>query len=235
MIMSIVDLSALSAWSFPLIPVWLGTHHICTSLSVDKFFNLYRIFIINGLSNFLFFNDSKTESESEKIMNLLFLDSVMRSRAMLITQASALNIGVIQEMFFLNISPLCIVAHTVFSSLDLSVKMYKCLGYLSLTFSNSSWKISGRVLFLWNLQHIKFMFGVLMVQGGISYDCVMYFCQIHVYFSNDYFHLEAKGFLWLLCSFGIVLCILDKKYYCVQDLLGMTPIWCSTWGPVCGF
>ena len=67
-------------------------------------------------------------------MNLLFLDSEMRSRAMLIMQASALNI----EMLF-KYSPLCIVAHPViFSSLDLSVKMCECLGNISLTFSNSS-------------------------------------------------------------------------------------------------
>ena len=56
------------------------------------------------------------------------------------------------------------IAHTViFSSLDPSMKMYKCLGYLSLTFSNR--KINGQVLFLWNLWSVKFMFGV---QGGIT-------------------------------------------------------------------
>ena len=89
-----VDLAALSTWSFPLIPVWLETQHICISLSFDKFFNLQSILIINGLSNFLFFSDSNPDSESEKMMNLLFLDSEMRSRAILIAQASALNRGV---------------------------------------------------------------------------------------------------------------------------------------------
>ena len=49
------DLAALSTWLFLLIPVWLGTQHIFTSSSFDKCFNLHRIFIINGLSNFLFF------------------------------------------------------------------------------------------------------------------------------------------------------------------------------------
>ena len=88
-----VDLSTLSVWSFPLMPVWLGTQHIYISLSFDKFFNLQNILIINGWSNFLFFSDSNTDSESEK-MNLLFLDSEMRSRAILITQASAMNIEV---------------------------------------------------------------------------------------------------------------------------------------------
>ena len=80
-----VDLAALSAWSFPLI------QHSCTSLSFNKFSNLHRIFMINGLSNFLFFNYSNTDSNSEKIMNLLFLNSEMRSRAMLIAQAYALR------------------------------------------------------------------------------------------------------------------------------------------------
>ena len=73
-----VDLAALSAWSFPLIPVWLGTQHICISLSFDKFFNVQSILIINGGSNFLFFSDSNTDSKSEKMMNLLFHDSEMR-------------------------------------------------------------------------------------------------------------------------------------------------------------
>ena len=89
-----VELAALCAWSFPMMPVWLGTQHICISLSFDKFFNLQSILIINGWSNFLFFSDSNTDSESENMMNLLFLDSVMRSRAILIAQASALNIEI---------------------------------------------------------------------------------------------------------------------------------------------
>ena len=61
--------------------------------------------MINGLSNFLFFNDSKNESESEKIMNLLFLDSEMRLRAILIVQASELNIELLFGKCFLNIPP----------------------------------------------------------------------------------------------------------------------------------
>ena len=64
---------------------------------------------------------------------------------------------------------ICIAAHPVIlSSLDPSVKMCECLGYFSLIFSSPSWKISGWVLFLWNLQSVKIMFGVLMVQGGTS-------------------------------------------------------------------
>ena len=63
---------------------------------------------------------------------------------MLIVQASALNIEVLFWRCLLNIYSLCTVAHPViFSSLEPSVKMCECLGHLSLTFSNSSWKISG--------------------------------------------------------------------------------------------
>ena len=103
------------------------------------------------------------------MMNLLFLDSEMRSRAMLIVQACALNIEVSFGRCSLNIFPLCIVAHPVIlSTLDPSVKMWKCLGYFSLTFSNSSWKINRWVLFLWNLWSVKIMFGVLIVQDEIS-------------------------------------------------------------------
>ena len=120
-------------------------------------------------------------------MNLLFLDSEMRSRAMLIVLASALNIEVSFGRCFSNIFPLCTVPNPViFSSLDPSVKMCKCLSYLSLTFSNSAGKISGWVLLLWNLRSVMFMFGVQRV-------------------------------LWLfrLFFFLIVICILDKKYYIV--------------------
>ena len=164
---SMVDLAVLSAWSFQRIPVWLGTQHICISLSFDKFVNLQSILIINGWSNFLFFSDSNTESE--KMIYSLFLDSEMRSRAVLIAQASALNIELSFGRYFLKDFPLCIVAHPVIlSSLDLSMKMCECLGYFSLTFSSSSWKIRRWVLFLRNLRSVKIMFGVLIVQGGIS-------------------------------------------------------------------
>ena len=47
-----------------------------------------------------FFSDSNTDSESEKMMNLLFLESEMKSRAILIAQASALNIEVSFGRFF---------------------------------------------------------------------------------------------------------------------------------------
>ena len=81
-------------------------------------------------------------------MNLLFLDSKMMTRAILIAEASALNIEVSFGRCFLNISPLCIVAHPViFSSLDPSMKMYECLGYLSLTFLIPLGKLAGGFCF----------------------------------------------------------------------------------------
>ena len=81
-------------------------------------------------------------------MNLLFLDSERRSKAMLIAQTYALNVkGVIWEMFFKCFPFMYCCISWVFSSLDLSMKMCKYLEYLSLTFSNSSWKITRRVLF----------------------------------------------------------------------------------------
>ena len=38
------DLAALSAWSFPLIPEWLGIQYICMSLSFDKFFIFFKFY-----------------------------------------------------------------------------------------------------------------------------------------------------------------------------------------------
>ena len=49
--------------------------------------SIYKVFLLlMGDQIFCFFSDSNTDSESEKIMNLLFLDSEMKSRAMLIAQ-----------------------------------------------------------------------------------------------------------------------------------------------------
>ena len=120
-----VDLAALSAWSFTLMPVWLGTQHICMLLSIEKFFNLQSILIINGWSNFLFFNDSNTDSESEKMVELLFLDSEMRSRAILIAQASAQNIEVSfgRCFFFMYCSTSCCFMH--FRSIREDVQVFR--------------------------------------------------------------------------------------------------------------
>ena len=119
-----VDLTALSAGSFPLMPVWLETQRICISLSFDKFFNLQSILLINGWSNFLFYSDSNTDNESEKMVNLLFLDSEIRSRAILIVQASALKIEVsFRSCFNMYCSTFC--SFILFRSIREDVQVFR--------------------------------------------------------------------------------------------------------------
>ena len=62
------------------------------------------------------------------------------------------------------------MAHPViFSSLELSVKMCKCLGYFSLTFSNSSWKISGQVSFFVEFTECEvYVWGLVMKKKGVG-------------------------------------------------------------------
>ena len=86
------------------------------------FSNLHKRFIISGLSNFFLCNDVNADNEPEKNNKYG---------------------GIVWEMFFNHFS-LCIAAHpVVFSCLERSVKISKCLGYLFLIFSCSSWKIRG--------------------------------------------------------------------------------------------
>ena len=126
---------------------------------------------------------------------------------------------------FLKIFPLCIVAHPIIlSTLDPSVKMCKRLGYFFLTFSNSPWKISGWVLFLWNLRSVKIMFGVLIVKGGISGMIVLWISVRSTSASPMIVSIRGQRVLWLFHSFGIALCIWDEKLYGVPDLLDMTLI-----------
>ena len=80
------DLAAESALSFPLIPMWLGIQHIIISFLFDIESNLLNRLMIRGFWNFLILNNSKTESESENIINFLsllfemmFLNCVSRS------------------------------------------------------------------------------------------------------------------------------------------------------------
>ena len=76
--------------------------------------------------------------------------------------------------------------------------------------------------------------GVFMVQGGIAGMIVLCISTMST-FPMIIFNRRPKGFMGFFCSFGIVLSILDKKNYSVQDLLGMTSIRHSTGGPVYGF
>ena len=65
------NLAAKSALSFPLAPMWLGVQHIIISFLFDTESNLLNSLMIRGIWNFLFLNDSKTESECENIFNFL--------------------------------------------------------------------------------------------------------------------------------------------------------------------
>ena len=59
-------LAAESAWSFPLIPMWLGIQHTSISLVFDRISSLFNICLVRRLSRFWFFRDVKTDRESEK-------------------------------------------------------------------------------------------------------------------------------------------------------------------------
>ena len=56
------DLAAESARSFPLTSMWLGVQHIIISFLFDIESNLLNSLMISGFWNFLFLNDSKTET-----------------------------------------------------------------------------------------------------------------------------------------------------------------------------
>ena len=92
-----VDLAAVSALSFPLTQMWLGVQHIVISFLFDIGSNLLNSLMI------LFLNDSKTESESENIINFLCLLFEMVSRARSIARASAVKIELSIGRAFLRI------------------------------------------------------------------------------------------------------------------------------------
>ena len=85
------DLAAMSALSFPLPPMWLGVQHIIMSFLFDIESNLLNSLMIRGFWNFLFLSDSKTESESENIINFLCLLLEMMLKTRSIAQASAVK------------------------------------------------------------------------------------------------------------------------------------------------
>ena len=79
----LTDLDVESALSFLLYPIWLGIQHLRISLELDIESNQLRSLIIKGfLSVFiLFFNDIKTESESEEMIKYSWLLLEMTSCA----------------------------------------------------------------------------------------------------------------------------------------------------------
>ena len=72
-------------------PMWLGIQQKTISL-FDVECSLQSSLIISGCSSFLLFNDNRTESESENMMNFLCFSFEIMSRAKSIAQASAVKI-----------------------------------------------------------------------------------------------------------------------------------------------
>ena len=117
------DLAAESALSFPLTPMLLGVQHMIISFLFDIESNLFNSLMIRGLWNFLFLNDSKTESESENIINFLCLLFEMMLRARSIAWTSAVKIELSLGRDFLRTVSFKTAAHTALPlSLDPSVK-----------------------------------------------------------------------------------------------------------------
>ena len=85
------DLAAASALSFPLTPMWLGIQQKRISL-FDMESSLQSSLMISGFSSFLLFNDNRTESESENIINFSCFSLEMMSSARSIAQASPVKI-----------------------------------------------------------------------------------------------------------------------------------------------
>ena len=87
------DFTAESALSFPLTPMWIGILHIIIFffLLFDIECSLLGSLIIRWISSFLLLNDSKTESESENMINFISLLFEMMLRARSIARASAVK------------------------------------------------------------------------------------------------------------------------------------------------
>ena len=117
------DLAAESALSFPLTPMWLGAQHMIITFLFDIESNLLNSLMIRGFWNFVFLNDSKTESESENIINFLCLFFEIMLRARSIARASAVKIELSLGRAFLRTVLFKTVAHAALPlSFDLSVK-----------------------------------------------------------------------------------------------------------------
>ena len=85
--------------------------------------------MIRGFSSFLFLNDSKTESESENMINLLCLLFKMMLRARTIARPSTVKMELSTERTFLMTVLLRTAGHAVLLlSLEPSIKTYRWLG-----------------------------------------------------------------------------------------------------------
>ena len=131
------DLLIVGSWIYrvsDLRPIWLPSllfHslslqcdlHIIISFLYDIESNLLNSLMIRGFWNFLFVNDSKTESESENIINFLCLLFEMILRAWSIAWASAVKIELPLGRAFLRTVLFKTAEHAALPlSLDPSVK-----------------------------------------------------------------------------------------------------------------
>ena len=92
--------------------MWLGIQQKTISLfNVEC--SLQSGLIISGCSSFLLFNDNRTESESENMMNFLSFSFEIMLRAKSIAQASAVKIELSIGRAFVFIILFRIAAHAV--------------------------------------------------------------------------------------------------------------------------
>ena len=124
------DLAAESVLSFPFTPMWLGIQHKIIFLWLDIESSLLSSLTINGFSRFLFFSDVKTESESENMINLLYLSLEMMLRARSMAHTSAVKMELFVGRAFLWMVLLRTAAHAVLMlSLEPSVNIYWWSGW----------------------------------------------------------------------------------------------------------
>ena len=93
--------------------MWIRVKHVIISFLFYIESNLLNSLMIRGFCNFLFLNDSKTESESENIIDFLCLLFKTMLRARSIAQASAVKIELSIGRAFLRIVSFKTAAHTV--------------------------------------------------------------------------------------------------------------------------
>ena len=114
----------MSALSFPLTPMWLGIQQ--KRISFFDIESSLQSRLISGFSSFLLFNDNRTESESENMINFSCFSLEMMSSARSISQASAVKIELFIGRAFLWIILFKTAAHAVLLvSLEPSVKIFR--------------------------------------------------------------------------------------------------------------
>ena len=112
--------------------------------------------IISGCSGFLLFNDNRTESESENMMNFLCFSFEIMSRAKSIAQASAVKIELtLEEVLFL-----------LFCLRLLHMLFYCCLWIHLYRYIDSQDAVGGYFdVFLGRWRGLSLFYGVDSVEG----------------------------------------------------------------------